>query len=356
MRLLLIVLCLSLASNALAADASAPAAAEPGVIERDGMVWVPGGEFAMGSTFRLARPNEKPIHQVRVGGFWMDQTEVTNAQFREFVEATGYVTTAEKPPELEDIMKQLPPGTPPPSKDQLVAASLVFSPPNRPVPLDNVQAWWRWVHGANWKRPQGPGSSIQGKDDHPAVHVSWYDATEYAKWAGKRLPTEAEWEFAARGGLDGKPFTWGDEPLSETKPQTNIWQGRFPDRNSGADGYTRAAPVKQFKPNGYGLYDMAGNVWEWTDDWFRHDTYALRVKRLGEGVVADNPKGPKKSFDPSQPYTPQRVTRGGSFLCSDSYCSSYRPAARMGTSPDTGLSHTGFRCVRSLGEGEAAPE
>lgn len=313
----------------------------------DGMVWIEGGEFSMGSDHPLSRANERPIHRVRVDGFWIDRTEVTNAQYREFVEATGYVTTAEKVPDVDEMMKQLPPGTPRPKEEDLVAASLVFSPPNRPVPLNNVGAWWRWVHGANWKHPQGPGSSIEGKDNYPAVHISWYDATAYCEWAGKRLPTEAEWEFAARGGLDGEPFTWGNAPLSDEEPQANIWQGRFPDRNTGADGYTRVAPVGKFPANGYGLRDMAGNVWEWTADWFHHETYAMRAKKVGEGQVSVNPKGAAKSFDPNQPYTPQRATRGGSFLCNDSYCASYRPAARMGTSPDTGLSHTGFRCVKS---------
>lgn len=321
--------------------------AEPAVDTPSGMTWVEGGEFSMGSDFRLARTDEQPIHRVRVEGFWIDTTEVTNAQFREFVEATGYVTVAEKPPTVEEIMEQLPPGTPPPKQEDLVAASLVFTPPNRPVPLNNVAAWWSWSPGADWRHPSGPDSSIEGKDDYPVVHVAWYDAVAYCEWAGKRLPTEAEWEYAARGGLDGKPFTWGDEPLSEEKPQANIWQGNFPNKNTVADGYETAAPVKQFPANGYGLFDMGGNVWEWTADWFRRDTYALRVKQIGKSSVAVNPQGPRESFDPNQPYTPQRSTRGGSFLCNDSYCSSYRPSARMGCSPDTGLSHTGFRCVKS---------
>lgn len=308
----------------------------------------------MGSDDPLARPIERPIHRVRVKGFWVDKTEVTNAQFREFVDATGYVTVAEKPPEIEEIMAQLPPGTPPPKEEDLVAASLVFVPPNHRVPLNNAGAWWRWVHGADWRHPAGPESSIDGKDDHPVVHVAHYDAVAYAKWAGKRLPTEAEWEYAARGGLEGKPFTWGDDALSDDQPQCNIWQGEFPIRNTMTDGYARTAPVGRFPANDYGLYDMAGNVWEWTSDWFRTDAYARRVRLLGPEGVAENPTGPNDSFDPNQPFTPQRVTRGGSFLCNDSYCSSYRPSARMGCSPDTGLSHTGFRCVMSPPDSETA--
>lgn len=334
--------------------ATAAGAGEPPGPAPEGMAWVPGGEFSMGSDFRLARPDERPIHRVRVDGFWIDETEVTNAEFREFVDATGYVTVAEKPPELEEIMAQLPPGTPPPKEEDLVAASLVFVPPNHRVPLNNVGAWWRWVHGANWRHPAGPESSIAGKDDHPVVHVAYYDALAYAEWAGKRLPTEAEWEYAARGGLEGKPFTWGDEPLSEEQPQCNIWQGEFPVRNTMKDGYARTAPVGSFPANGYGLYDMAGNVWEWTTDWFRRDAYARRLKKLGADEAAVNPTGPADSFDPNQPYTPQRVTRGGSFLCNDVYCSSYRPSARMGCSPDTGLAHTGFRCVKSPPTDQAA--
>ncbi|TWT97791.1 Serine/threonine-protein kinase pkn1 [Botrimarina colliarenosi] len=313
----------------------------------EGMVWIPGGEFSMGSDFRLARPDEQPIHRVRVDGFWMDRTEVTNAQFREFVEATGYVTVAEKAPDVEEIMAQLPPGTPPPKEEDLVAASLVFTPTRGPVPLNNVGAWWRWEPGANWKHPEGPDSTLEGRDDYPVVQVAWYDAVAYCKWAGKRLPTEAEWERAARGGIEGAPFVWGDAPLSDDEPQVNIWQGSFPYKNTKRDGYMTAAPVGTYPPNGFGLVDMGGNVWEWTADWFHRDAYSLLERQLGEGVVAVNPQGPAKSFDPSQPYTPQRSTRGGSFLCSDSYCSSYRPSARMGCSPDTGLSHTGFRCVKS---------
>jgi formylglycine-generating enzyme required for sulfatase activity len=308
-----------------------------------GMVWVPGGEFTMGTDSDLGWGDEKPAHQVRVGGFWMDATDVTNAQFRRFVEATGYVTTAEKPPDAEDILRQLPPGTPPPPKENLVPGSLVFVPTSGPVPTagpDVHRQWWKWTPGAQWRHPEGPGSDLDGKDDHPVVHVSWFDAVAYAKWAGKRLPTEAEWEFAARGGLDNKPYVWGDDKPTDTNIRANIWQGEFPYKNTAADGYERTSPVKSFPPNGYGLYDMSGNVWQWCADWYQRDLYRQRAGRL-----TVNPTGPERSIDPARPFTPQRVQKGGSFLCNDSYCSRYRPSARHGCSPDTGMSHVGFRCA-----------
>jgi formylglycine-generating enzyme required for sulfatase activity len=311
-----------------------------------GMVWVPGGEFTMGTDSDLGKPDEMPAHRVRVSGFWMDETDVTNAQFRAFVEATGYVTTAEKPVNVEEILRQSPPGTPPPPKEKLVPGSLVFVPTSGPVTLASPEAhraWWQWTLGANWRHPEGPDSNIDGKDDHPVVHVSWFDAVAYAKWAGKRLPTESEWEFAARGGLDANPDVWGDDKPTETNLHANIWQGDFPYRNTAADGYERTSPVKAFPPNGYGLYDMAGNVWQWCSDWYQIDLYR---QRAGKGVI-DNPTSPEKSYDPRQPYTPLRAQKGGSFLCCDSYCTRYRPAARHGCSPDTGMSHVGFRCVMS---------
>jgi formylglycine-generating enzyme required for sulfatase activity len=314
-----------------AAPGSAPA----------GMCWIPGGVFTMGSEGPESRPDERPTHQVRVDSFWIDASEVTNAQFRAFVQATGYVTTAERAPELAAIMSQLPVGTAPPSKDKLVAGSLVFAPTSHPVALDDIRQWWKWTPGADWRHPEGPGSTIDGKENHPVVHVSWDDAVAYAQWSGKRLPTEAEWEFAARGGLEGKPFVWGDEPVSESRPQANIWQGVFPYKNLANDGYERTAPVKSFAPNGYGLYDMAGNVWEWCSDWYSPDAYRQRAAT----AVIDNPRGPERSQDRRRPEMSQRSQRGGSFLCNATYCSSYRPSARMGCSPDTGMSHVGFRCV-----------
>jgi formylglycine-generating enzyme required for sulfatase activity len=306
------------------------------------MVWIPGGEFTMGTDSDLGKLDEKPAHRVRVAGFWMDETDVTNAQFRRFVEATRYVTTAEKPLDPEEILRESPPGTPPPTN--LAPGSMVFVPTSGPVPLAGPEvhrAWWRWTPGANWRHPEGPGSNIDSRDDHPVVQVSWFDAAAYAKWAGKRLPTEAEWEFAARGGLDAKPYVWGEDRPTETNIRANIWQGDFPYRNTAADGYERTSPVKAFAPNGYGLYDMAGNVWQWCADWYQIDLYRRRV---GQGVI-DNPAGPEKSFDPRQPYTPLRAQKGGSFLCCDSYCTRYRPSARHGCPPDTGMSHVGFRCV-----------
>jgi formylglycine-generating enzyme required for sulfatase activity len=308
------------------------------------MVWIPGGTFQMGADDPSALPRERPAHRVRVDGFFIDATEVTNAQFRAFVDATGYVTTAEKPPRWEDLKDQLPPGTPPPPPEDLVAGSMVFTPTDVAVRLDDFTQWWRYVPGANWKHPQGPDSSIAGKDDHPVVQVSWDDAQAYARWAGKRLPTEAEWELAARGGLEGKRYAWGDDFQPEGRWMANTWQGIFPVRNQGSDGFVDTAPVKSFPPNGYGLYDVAGNVWEWTADWYSEETFARDAQRH---ALCENPLGPTRSFDPNEPYAPKRVVRGGSFLCTDAYCTAYRTTGRMPSDPLTGLSHTGFRCVRS---------
>ncbi len=310
-----------------------------------GMAWIPRGEFTMGTDSEQAWPDEKPAHRVRVDGFWMDQTDVTNAEFARFVAATHYVTTAEKAPDAAEIMRQQAPGSPPPPKEMLVPGSLVFQPTSGPVNLHGDQRapiWWHWTPGANWRHPEGPASNIDGRSDHPVVQVSWDDATAYAKWAGKRLPAEAEWERAARGGLDGKRFDWGDDPPSDTNIRANIWQGKFPYLNTKKDGYERTSPVKAFPPNGYGLYDMAGNVWQWCGDWYREDLYR---QRAGSDVVANNPLGPEKSFDHNQPFSPLRAQRGGSFLCSDEYCTRYRPSARQGCTPDTGMSHLGFRCA-----------
>lgn len=309
------------------------------------MVWISGGEFQMGGTGPEAQQNELPTRKVRVDGFWMDTTEVTNRQFREFVEATGYVTVAEKAPVLEEIMKQLPPGTPEPDPALLKPGSLVFVPPGEQVPLNDVSGWWQWTFGADWRHPRGPESHIDGMDEHPVVQVAWEDAVAYCTWAGKRLPTEAEWEFAARGGLPGARYGWGDTAIDAAKPQANVWQGTFPSKNTADDGFAWTAPVKSFAPNGFGLYDTAGNVWEWCSDWYRADAYYL----TRETPLLVNPPGPEKSFDPGEPYAPKRSIRGGSFMCHASYCLSYRPSARRGETMDTGTSNLGFRCVKDGG-------
>lgn len=307
-----------------------------------GMVFITGGTFEMGGDNDQASADEYPKHTVTVASFYMDETEVTNAQFKKFVDATGYITTAEKKPNWEELKKTLPPDAQKPSDDMLQAASLVFKQSNTPVDLNDYSNWWSWTIGANWKHPEGPNSTIKGKENYPVVHVSWDDANAYCKWAGKRLPTEAEWEFAARGGLDKNIYPWGNESVNLGKPKCNSWEGNFPYLNKKQDGFIKAAPVKTFASNGYGLFDMAGNVWEWCSDWYDVNYY----KTIKNGNTF-NPIGPEKSFDPDEPYTQKKSLRGGSFLCNDSYCSGYRVARRMKSSPDTGLEHTGFRCVKS---------
>lgn len=320
----------------------------------DGMVWIPPGEFAMGSAHQLSRPDERPIHRVAVDGFWMDRTEVTNAQFAEFVKATGYVTVAERPVDWEEIKKQLPPGVPRPADAALLPGSLVFTPPDHLISTEDATRWWTWTTGADWRHPDGPNSNIDKKEHHPVVHVAYEDALAYAAWAGKRLPTEAQWEYAARGGIDGASFTWGDDPINHTR--ANTWQGSFPHDNSADDGFTRTAPVGSFPPNGFGLVDMAGNVWEWCSDLYRPDAYEQQLLAAGDSKVIRNPTGPDASLDPRNPHAPEsRVHRGGSFLCHDSYCASYRPSARMAAPPDTGMQHLGFRCVKSGNPPSPAP-
>jgi formylglycine-generating enzyme len=309
-----------------------------------GMVYIPGGTFMMGGDNSEAAEDEYPKHRVTVKPFYMDEHEVTNAQFKKFVDATGYITTAERKPDWNELKKQLPPGTPKPDDSQLVAASLVFAPPAEVTNLADYSQWWRWVPGANWRHPSGPGSTIDGKDDFPVIQISWDDAVAYCKWAGKRLPTEAEWEFAARGGMEGKIYPWGNEGVDAGKPKANSWQGTFPSVNTKKDGFLDLAPVKTFAPNGYKLYDMAGNVWEWCSDWYRNDYY--QTVNNPQGVT--NPAGPDDSYDPEEPHAPKKVARGGSFLCNDSYCSGYRVARRMKSSRDSGMSNMGFRCVRDI--------
>ncbi|MEX0668953.1 MAG: formylglycine-generating enzyme family protein [Pirellulales bacterium] len=314
-----------------------------------GMAWISGGEFSMGCadprgvSFGGSDPmaDARPIHRVGVGGFWMDVHEVTNTQFAEFVKATGYVTVAERVPRAEDF-----PGAPP---ENLVAGSIVFAPPTEPVPLrDETGAahlrWWAYVPGACWQHPAGPKSDLEGRRDAPVVHIAFEDAAAYAVWAGKRLPTEAEWEFAARGGVAGDLYPWGDEFKPAGRWMANTWQGRFPQENTAEDGFAGIAPVGRFPANAYGLHDMSGNVWEWCSDWYRPDTYATDVKRSAPTI---NPQGPGDSFDPAEPGQAKRVQRGGSYLCSDQYCARYIVGTRGKGEVSSATNHIGFRCVKS---------
>jgi formylglycine-generating enzyme required for sulfatase activity len=322
-----------------------PNTATPSGAAPEGMVWIPGGEFSMGAqdppdandaVGMQATTDSRPIHRVYVDGFWMDTTEVTNEQFAAFVKATAYVTVAERPLRAEDF-----PGAPP---ENLVAGSVVFSPPAHAVPLDNHFQWWSYVKGANWRHPLGAKSSIVGMEKLPVVHVAYEDAMAYAMWAGKRLPSEAEWEFAARGGLTGQVFPWGNEFTREGQWMANSHQGHFPDHDTGADHFVGIAPVAQFPPNAYGLYDVGGNVWEWVTDWYRPDYYGELV---AAGGIARNPQGPASSFDPAEPGERKRVMRGGSFLCTDQYCSRYMVGTRGKGDINTGTNHLGFRTVVS---------
>jgi formylglycine-generating enzyme len=314
----------------------------------DGMVWIPGGEFSMGAfvnghgSCEIAMPSNdaEPIHRVRVDGFWMDKTVVTNEQFAKFVDATGYITIEERTPTKEEF--------PTAPAENLVAGSVVFSPPDHEVPLNNHLQWWSYVKGANWRHPLGPDSDIKGKEKYPVVHIAYPDAEAYAKWAGKRLPTEAEFELAERGGLAGKTYAWGDEFRPNGKWMANTYQGKFPVKDKGEDGFAGLAPVAKFPPNGYGLYDMAGNVWQWCSDWYRPDYYAQLAK---SGEVATNPHGPDSPLDPAEPNEPKRVHRGGSFLCNDQYCSRYIVGTRGKGEVNTGTNHLGFRCARSASQG-----
>jgi sulfatase modifying factor 1 len=303
---------------------------------RADMVLVPGGTFRMGSDRHY--PEEAPIHRVTVDGFWIDHTPVTNRQFRQFVEATGYVTFAEIAPDPKDYPGALP--------HMLKAGSLVFRPPNHPVDLRNFANWWSFKFGANWRCPYGKGSPIRGFDDHPVVHIAYRDAEAYAAWTGRELPTEAEWEYAARGGLDQAEFAWGDELTPGGRHMANTWQGEFPQTNLASDGYERTSPVDAFPPNGFGLLDMIGNVWEWTTDWYS-------TKHTGDApkacCIPENPRGGPEagSYDTCQPQIgiPRKVVKGGSHLCAPNYCRRYRPAARHPQPIDTSMSHVGFRCI-----------
>ena len=300
----------------------------------NGMIWIPGGQFWMG-TRDDKMTDAKPWHRVYVDGYWMQKTEVTNQQFLAFVKATGYITVAQRKPQQEDYPQAFP--------ELLVAGSVVFSPPNHQVMLNSHLQWWSYVPGANWRQPEGPGSNIKNRMKHPVVQIAYDDAVAYCEWAGSRLPTEAEFEFASRGGLDRKQYVWGDEFMPAGKHMANTFQGHFPDINTGEDGYQATAPVGSFPANGYGLFDMAGNVWEWTSDWYRPDYYQTLA---ANAEIAVNPKGPGDSFDPNEPGVRKRVQRGGSFLCTDQYCGRYVAGGRGKGAPDTGTNHVGFRCVQ----------
>ena len=322
---------------------AAPAGARPA-----GMAWIPGGEFSLGCADPRSLPyggsdpmrDARPVHRVRVGGFWMDIHEVTNDEFGEFVEATGYLTVAEQPPQAEDF-----PGAPP---ENLVAGSIVFTPPREQVPVRDASGtahlrWWAYVPGASWRHPSGPASDLEGRGDEPVVHVAYEDAKAYAAWAGKRLPSEAEWECAARGGLAGATYPWGDEFRPGGTWMANTWQGRFPAEHTAEDGYAGIAPVGRYPANAYGIHDMSGNVWEWCSDWYRPDTYERDAAR---GIV-DDPRGPADSHDPAEPGQIKRVQRGGSFLCSDQYCSRYIVGTRGKGEVSSATNHIGFRCVKA---------
>jgi formylglycine-generating enzyme len=317
-------------SNAVARiDTTQPPEAAP-----ENMVWIPGGTFWMGCD-DCDMPDTRPVHLVTVDGFWMDRTPITNTEFGQFAKETGYVTIAERKPSREDFPEADP--------ENLVPGSAVFTSPPGDVLLDDYRRWWRYVPGANWRHPEGPKTTIKEREDHPVVQIAWEDAAAYSKWAGKRLPTEAEFEFAARGGLDRNRYAWGNDLKPAGKWAANIWQGRFPSSNTGEDGFLRTSPVTAFPPNGFGLYDMGGNVWQWCSDWYRPDYFAM----LGASGAARNPKGPPDSYDPQEPGIPKRVQKGGSFLCSDRYCSRYLAGSRGRGAVDTGGSNTGFRCVKS---------
>lgn len=311
------------------------------------MAWIPSGRFVMGELNTV--PDEFPPHEVVMDGFWMDITEVTNRDFKAFVDATGYVTTAERPPELRSIqpgselenVQILPEMNKPGSICSLQLRSREDIDPSK-----GAYSWWQYVPGANWRHPEGPESDIANRMDHPVVHVSWLDAQEYCQWAGKQLPSEAQWEYAARGGRAGQTYPWGNELQLNGKWTHNIWQGEFPIEDKGEDGFTRTAPVRSFPPNDFGLFEISGNVWEWCADYYQPDYYAVSPQR--------NPRGPESSFDPQEPGIIKRVQRGGSFMCSDQYCVGYRVSARMKGEEDTGAFHTGFRCVVIVPEKAAA--
>ena len=309
----------------------------------EGMVWIPGGTFVQGAVSfdDMAMQHEKPAHLVAVDGFFMDASEVTNTEFKKFIEETGYVTVAEREVVWDEIKKQLPPGTPKPHDSILQPGSLVFKKTTESVPnLYDYSQWWEWKIGANWKHPQGPKSSIENKDEYPVVHIAYEDAVAYSEWAGKRLPTEAEWEYAARGGKKDAIFTWGSD-ITKLSQMANSWEGEFPRSNTKKDSFENKAPVKSYPSNNYGLYDMAGNVWEMTQDWYNTDYY----KEQSEQKLTKNPLGAKTPYNPNNPQLEEKVIKGGSFLCNASYCASFRISARMANSTDSAQEHLGFRTI-----------
>ena len=305
------------------------------------MALIPSGVYQMGGKSNQAAADEFPTREVEIAAFYMDESEVTNADFKKFVDETDYVTLSERPIDWSELAKQLPPGTPKPADSLLLPGALVFDPKNHIDNLTDYSQWWSWTIGANWRHPEGPESGLDGKWDHPVVHITWEDAQAYAKWAGKRLPTEAEWEWAAMGGIDNAKYPWGNESVEAAYGKANFWQGVFPIKDLTLDGFNGTSPIKSFPPNGYGLYDMAGNVWELCQDKYHANAYQL-------SDVKTSPQGPQSAYDPREPQTLKYVVRGGSFLCNDSYCSGYRSSRRMSAAYDTGLNHTGFRCAKSL--------
>ena len=324
---------------ALNVDLNQPPAKVP-----EGMVWIPSGAFMQGAVAadRMAMGHEKPAHRVYVDGFYMDVHEVTNDQFAKFVEETGYRTVAEREIDWEEIKKQLPDGTPKPHDSILQPGSLVFKKTKSSVSnLYDYSQWWEWKIGANWKHPNGPNSNIKGKGQHPVVHIALEDALAYCDWAGRTLPTEAQWEYAARGGNNDDLFFWGND-IELLSTHANTWEGEFPVNNTEKDGFERRAPVMSYPKNNFGLFDMAGNVWEWTNDWYNTNYYKELAQK---GGIANNPKGANKAYNPNNPLVNEKVIKGGPFLCSASYCASYRASARMATSPDSGMEHLGFRTI-----------
>lgn len=318
-----------------------------GVSTPEGMTWIPGGEFQQGaaSMDQEAMGHEKPAHRVAVDGFFMDITEVTNSAFKKFVDETGYVTIAERKIDWEEMKKQLPEGTPKPHDSIMQPGSLTFQKTKGPVPnLYDFSQWWRWTIGASWKHPDGPGSDIKGKDSYPVVHIAYEDALAYCQWAGRRLPTESEWERAARGNKEDQIYFWGTE-VGVLSKMANTWEGEFPVTNTQQDGYEKRAPVKSFAKNDFGLYDISGNVWEWTSDWY-NTNYYNNVAATKQ--VQYNPTGAKTPYNENNPYTKEKVMKGGSFLCNASYCASYRISSRMATSTDSSLEHLGFRTVATV--------